>query len=96
MEILKIIVILLEVLLFFNLMIVVHELGHFLLRWRHHPDRGLMQPTLHASTLIALRPIGFELTAMERARLDIATADWRLADAASCAIAAGTIAADPR
>lgn len=35
MEILKIIVILLEVLLFFNLMIVVHELGHFLAaRWR--------------------------------------------------------------
>jgi regulator of sigma E protease len=35
MEILRIIVILLEVLLFFNLMIVVHELGHFLAaRWR--------------------------------------------------------------
>ncbi len=35
MEILKIIVISLEVLLFFNLMIVVHELGHFLAaRWR--------------------------------------------------------------
>ena len=35
MEILKVIVILLEVLLFFNLMIVVHELGHFLAaRWR--------------------------------------------------------------
>jgi regulator of sigma E protease len=35
MEILKIVVISLEVLLFFNLMIVVHELGHFLAaRWR--------------------------------------------------------------
>ncbi len=35
MEILKIVIILLEVLLFFNLMIVVHELGHFLAaRWR--------------------------------------------------------------
>ncbi|MBL9127844.1 MAG: PDZ domain-containing protein, partial [Verrucomicrobiales bacterium] len=35
MEIIKVIVILLEVLLFFNLMIVVHELGHFLAaRWR--------------------------------------------------------------
>jgi regulator of sigma E protease len=35
MEILKVIVILLEVLVFFNLMIVVHELGHFLAaRWR--------------------------------------------------------------
>ncbi len=35
MEILKVIIILLEVLLFFNLMIVVHELGHFLAaRWR--------------------------------------------------------------
>lgn len=35
MEILKVIVIVLEVLLFFNLMIVVHELGHFLAaRWR--------------------------------------------------------------
>lgn len=35
MELLKIVIILLEVLLFFNLMIVVHELGHFLAaRWR--------------------------------------------------------------
>jgi len=35
MEILKVIVIVLEVLVFFNLMIVVHELGHFLAaRWR--------------------------------------------------------------
>jgi regulator of sigma E protease len=35
MEILKVIVIFLEVLVFFNLMIVVHELGHFLAaRWR--------------------------------------------------------------
>ncbi len=35
MQILKVIVIVLEVLLFFNLMIVVHELGHFLAaRWR--------------------------------------------------------------
>lgn len=35
MEIFKVIIILLEVLLFFNLMIVVHELGHFLAaRWR--------------------------------------------------------------
>lgn len=35
MQILKILVIVLEVLLFFNLMIVVHELGHFLAaRWR--------------------------------------------------------------
>ncbi|MGE3311794.1 MAG: site-2 protease family protein [Limisphaerales bacterium] len=35
MELLKVITILLEVLLFFNLMIVVHELGHFLAaRWR--------------------------------------------------------------
>lgn len=35
MELIKVIVILLEVLVFFNLMIVVHELGHFLAaRWR--------------------------------------------------------------
>lgn len=35
MQILKVIIIVLEVLLFFNLMIVVHELGHFLAaRWR--------------------------------------------------------------
>mgnify|MGYP002141239451 CR=1 FL=1 len=44
MEILKVIIILLEVLLFFNLMIVVHELAH--LKERNH-DKAFYQLCLH-------------------------------------------------
>lgn len=48
-----------------------HEVGHFLLRWPHHTEAGLMQREYRASTLVDPDPTAFALTAVDRARLQI-------------------------
>jgi hypothetical protein len=46
-----------------------HEIGHFLLRSRHHSAAGLMRPLLAAPDLVAVDRRGFMLSANDAARL---------------------------
>ncbi len=50
-----------------------HEIGHFVLRWPHHPGAGLMQARQRASVLAARNPAPFLLTSIDEARLRIVT-----------------------
>jgi hypothetical protein len=51
-----------------------HEVGHFLLRWPHHAQRGLMRARLHRAALTDPSHKGFGLTDMDLARLRIVLA----------------------
>jgi hypothetical protein len=51
-----------------------HEVGHVLLRWKHHSSVGLMQAQQRASTLTAEDPGPFRLTSDEVSRLRAALA----------------------
>jgi hypothetical protein len=46
-----------------------HEIGHFLLRSRHHSAAGLMRARQSAYDLVSVDRRGFTLTAEEEARL---------------------------
>jgi hypothetical protein len=51
-----------------------HELGHYLLRWKHHAESGLMRASFHPSSLADEDDGAFGLTANDRARFEIVTA----------------------
>jgi hypothetical protein len=48
-----------------------HEIGHFVLRWPHHADSGLMRAQQHASALAGADGHAFTLTANDEIRLQI-------------------------
>jgi hypothetical protein len=48
-----------------------HEIGHFILRWPHHAESGLMRAQQHASTLADADGHAFTLTANDELRLQI-------------------------
>jgi hypothetical protein len=48
-----------------------HEVGHYLLRWPHHPVSGLMRSRYRPSALVDPDLTAFELTAIDRARFQI-------------------------
>ena len=50
-----------------------HEIGHFLLRSRHHSDAGLMRAMHRANDLVAANRHRFELTTNEVTRLESVT-----------------------
>jgi hypothetical protein len=51
--------------------VLAHEVGHYLLRWPHHAEAGLMRSEFHASSLAAPDPNAFALTTVDRARFQI-------------------------
>lgn len=48
---------------------VAHEIGHYLLRWQHHAQGGLMRATHRPSDLVAPRSAPFALSQTDIARL---------------------------
>jgi len=78
--------------------VLAHEVGHFLLRWPHHPDSGLMRGEFRASSLADPDDSAFSLTVVDRARFQIVSAAGLHAPAARSAtkcqpIGSGTVAA---
>ena len=51
--------------------VLAHEVGHFLLRWPHHVEDGLMRGEFHASILTEPDSRAFALTTVDRARFQI-------------------------
>ena len=51
--------------------VLAHEVGHFLLRWPHHAESGLMRGQFRASTLADPDARAFSLTSGDRARFQI-------------------------
>jgi hypothetical protein len=65
-----------------------HEIGHFLLRERHHADSGLMRAPHRVLDLVAADRQNFRLSVAERTRLVLVSARLRSAPAAVRATAA--------
>ena len=71
-----------------------HEVGHVLLRWKHHSSVGLMQAQQRASTLTAEDSGPFRLTSDEVSRLHAALAFGEVAGP-GCPLLASAAPAKP-
>jgi hypothetical protein len=67
-----------------------HELGHYLLRWRHHADSGLMRASFRPAMLAAPELGNFALTPNDEARLQIVFTAFPPPDAATASVTSPT------